>query len=207
MTTARDLLIVAIDLEPDRSVDSGALSLTLAGAEVLDLLDGGVLRLDGVRIVPADHSRQDDPLLREAAASLVRQEPYEPVEDWLWRRGRDLSSAYQAAFEAEGQLARPHRRLASFRAAAPAALVDSPARSRAEARWADREPVLVALAAAAGLYDEPSDESGENDPGIPDDTVATVLAAVHDAVMELEAVRQRRAVEEAAFDNVWRGSV
>ncbi|MYX63583.1 GPP34 family phosphoprotein, partial [Streptomyces sp. SID8382] len=32
----------------------------------------------------------------------------------------------------------------------------------------------------------------------------TVLAAVNDAVMELEAERQRRAIEEAAFDNVWR---
>ncbi|NUS23767.1 MAG: GPP34 family phosphoprotein, partial [Streptomyces sp.] len=27
------------------------------------------------------------------------------------------------------------------------------------------------------------------------------------AVMELEAVRQRRAIENAAFDNIWRGGV
>jgi len=35
--------------------------------------------------------------------------------------------------------------------------------------------------------------------------VATVLAAVNAAVMELGHVRQRRAIEEAAFDNIWRG--
>ncbi|WP_372346668.1 hypothetical protein [Streptomyces sp. KL116D] len=38
-----------------------------------------------------------------------------------------------------------------------------------------------------------------------DDATVTVLAAVGNAVMELEAVRQRRSVENAAFDNVWRG--
>ncbi|MFD4835800.1 GPP34 family phosphoprotein, partial [Streptomyces uncialis] len=27
----------------------------------------------------------------------------------------------------------------------------------------------------------------------------------HDAVMELEAVRQRRSIESAAFANLWRG--
>ncbi|MYS50602.1 GPP34 family phosphoprotein, partial [Streptomyces sp. SID6013] len=31
------------------------------------------------------------------------------------------------------------------------------------------------------------------------------LAAVHDAVVELAATRQRRSIEEAAFDNIWRG--
>lgn len=41
---------------------------------------------------------------------------------------------------------------------------------------------------------------------MPDDTTATVLAAVNDALMELEAVRQRRAIEDAAFDNIWRGN-
>ena len=40
---------------------------------------------------------------------------------------------------------------------------------------------------------------------VADDAVETVLATVHDALMELEAVRQRRAIEKAAFDNVWRG--
>jgi hypothetical protein len=40
---------------------------------------------------------------------------------------------------------------------------------------------------------------------VADDAVAIVLAVVNDALMELEAVRQRRAIEEAAFDNIWRG--
>ncbi|MFE4552342.1 GPP34 family phosphoprotein, partial [Streptomyces sp. NPDC056785] len=34
--------------------------------------------------------------------------------------------------------------------------------------------------------------------------VGTVLDAVHDAETELEAVRQRRSIENAAFDNIWR---
>lgn len=33
----------------------------------------------------------------------------------------------------------------------------------------------------------------------------TVLAAVDEAVTELAGVRQRRSIEDAAFDNVWRG--
>jgi hypothetical protein len=32
----------------------------------------------------------------------------------------------------------------------------------------------------------------------------TVLGAVNDAVTELAAERQRRNIEEAAFDNIWR---
>jgi hypothetical protein len=209
MTTPRDLLIVAMDMGPGRSVDQGALSLTLAGAELLDLLRAEAVGLDGVRLVPGESPFEgDDPLLREAASSLVRQEPHESVEDWLWRRGRGLAAVYEAAFEAEGQVTRPHRRLASFRPdAGPAVLADSPARTRAEARWAAREPVLVALAEAAGMEGEPWGESEEDTLDITDDGVATVLAAVNDAVMELEAVKQRRAIEDAAFDNVWRGGV
>ncbi|MFD7694146.1 hypothetical protein [Streptomyces sp. NPDC059805] len=38
-----------------------------------------------------------------------------------------------------------------------------------------------------------------------DDALSTVLASVGDAVAELEAVRLRRGVEDAAFDNIWRG--
>jgi hypothetical protein len=41
---------------------------------------------------------------------------------------------------------------------------------------------------------------------VTDDEVTTVLAAVNDAVMELEAVRQRRSIENAAFANLWRGA-
>ena len=63
-----------------------------------------------------------------------------------------------------------------------------------------QEPVLAALAAAVGLREEPAG-------GLPDalgEAVVTVVATVADAVTELEAVRQRRSIEKAAFDNVWR---
>ncbi|CAM5714501.1 hypothetical protein SBADM41S_07433 [Streptomyces badius] len=53
-----------------------------------------------------------------------------------------------------------------------------------------------------GLDGERADDD-EPSPG--DETVTTVLATVHEAVMELEAVRQRRTIENTAFANVWRG--
>lgn len=87
MTTARDLLITAMDVDPDRPVGQGDLSLALAGAEVIDLLAVDAVHLDGDRLVPAPEPTTEDRLLAEAASSLVRQVPYEPVEDWLWRRG------------------------------------------------------------------------------------------------------------------------
>lgn len=49
------------------------------------------------------------------------------------------------------------------------------------------------------------DERSDDEPGLDDEAVTTVLAAVHDAVMELEAVRQKRNIESAAFANLWRG--
>ncbi|WUR84703.1 GPP34 family phosphoprotein [Streptomyces phaeochromogenes] len=213
MTTPRDLLIVAMDGESGRPTDRGSLSLALAGAEVIDLLGAQAVELDGDRIVPGGRPALEDPLLREAESALTQQAPYESVEDWLWRRGRDLSSAYLTAFETEGGLTRQRRRLVSFRAG-DVALVDSPARRGAVDRWESHEPVLVALATAAGLYGDPLGEADEGSPKTPDapdapditdDAVATVLAAVNDAVMELEAVRQRRSIEDAAFDNIWRG--
>ncbi|MBC2900521.1 GOLPH3/VPS74 family protein [Streptomyces cupreus] len=197
MNTARDLAIVA--LEPSRSVEQGDLSLALAGAEVLDLVAAGALTLDDDRLVPGPKSATGDRLLDEATASLVRQEPFETIEDWLWRRGRELSSAYVDDLEKIGLTARrrgPRFPLRSGRAVP----VESPARSRAEERRASGEPVLTALAAAVGIEDETAPP--EN---LTDDTVTTVLAAVGHAVMELEAVRQRRSIEDAAFDNVWRG--
>jgi hypothetical protein len=136
MTTPRDLLIVAMDGESGRPADRGSLSLALAGAEVIDLLGVRAVALDGDRVVPGDPPSPDDPLLRAAASSLVRQEPYESVEEWLWRRGRDLSSAYLTAFETEGQLTRQRRRLVSFRAG-DVALVAGPsiAGSRTSPFW------------------------------------------------------------------------
>ncbi|MFF7070907.1 GOLPH3/VPS74 family protein [Streptomyces pseudovenezuelae] len=196
MTTARDLAIVALDAAAAKPVEQGDLSLALAAAEVFDLLDAHALVLDGERILPSAPSPTGDRLLDEAAESLVRQEPYESVEDWLWRRGRGLSSAYVDDLERSGLTARQRGRRIPLRTGRTE-LVDSPARRRAEERWAAGEPVLTALAAAAGIGDEPDGEPAEE--------TATVLAAVGDAVMELEAVRQRKVIEDAAFDNVWRG--
>ncbi|MFI6876315.1 GPP34 family phosphoprotein [Streptomyces sp. NPDC050400] len=216
MSTAQDLAIIALSAS-DREVGQGDLSLALAGAEVLDLVEAQVIGLDGERLVPGTGSAADDRLLGEAASSVVRQEPYEAVEDWLWRRGRELSAAYTDELERAGLvnrtrgnrlLSRPER----------VALVDSPAVRRAEERRASGEPVLAALAAAVGLDDRADDKGEEGDDegqdvgkdldaghDLTDDATVTVLAAVGNAVMELEAVRQRRSVENAAFDNVWRG--
>jgi hypothetical protein len=197
MTTPRDLLMVALAMESGRPQEQGDLSLALAGAEVIDLLDLQAIRLDGERIVPVHRPATGDRLLDEAAASLVRQEPYESVGDWLWRRGRGLFSSYLAALEADGQVIR-QRRWRLFRTGR-LMLVDSPAHRAAVKRWISGDAVLAALAAAVGIHGE-----RRNSPGIADDGVATVLAAVDAAVMELGLVRQRRAIEGAAFDNIWR---
>ncbi|MFD8985769.1 GPP34 family phosphoprotein [Streptomyces sp. NPDC059564] len=201
MTTPRDLLIVTMDTAPDRPVEQGELSLALAGAELIDLLAAGAVGLDGDRIVPGPRPEPADRLLGEAADALVREAPHESVEDWLWRRGRGLAEAYRAALEADGDLVRERRRGISFQAGrlAPA---DTPARRRATDRWSADEPVLALLAEALGVRGKPAEDA----PDVADDAVATVLAAVNDAVVELGSVRQRRAIEDAAFDNIWRGS-
>ncbi|MFG1810903.1 GPP34 family phosphoprotein [Streptomyces sp. NPDC049040] len=200
MTTPQDLLIVAMDVESSRPVESGDLSLALAGAELLDLLDGGLLTLDGDLIVPGAGQAPGDRLLAEAAAALVRQRPYESVEDWLWRRGRALSTAYLEAMESAGDITRQHRRLLPGRPG-PAELADTPARRHATERWSSGEPVLGVLAGALGIRAEPDGEP----PAVTDEGVVTVVATVSDAVVELDAVRQRRSIEQAAFDNIWRG--
>ncbi|MGW0761851.1 GOLPH3/VPS74 family protein [Streptomyces sp. NPDC002814] len=200
MTTARDLLIVTLDSAADRPAEQGDVSLALAGAELLDLAEAGAVTLDGDHIVPGPQPDLDDRLLNEAVSALVRQAPYESVEEWLWRRGRGLHAAYLAALETDGDVTRPRRRwspLRSDRTAVP----DSPARSHATERWASGEPVLAGLAAAVGMRDEPSEDLAD----LTDDAVVTVLASVSDAVTELAAERQRRSIEDAAFDNIWRG--
>lgn len=200
MTTARDLLIVALDTTSDRPPERGDLSLALAGAEVIDLLAAHAVRLEDDRMVPGEERAPADRLLHEAETSLLRLAPYETVGDWLWRRGLNLYEAYLAALEKEGQLSRQRHGRMPFRAA-QLEVVDSPARREATDRWASDEPVLAALGVAVGIREEPAEDA----PGLPDDAAETVLAAVHDAVMELEAVRQRKAIEDAAFDNIWRG--
>ncbi|WP_329222644.1 GPP34 family phosphoprotein [Streptomyces sp. NBC_01485] len=200
MTTARDLMIVVMDVTPMRPVGQGDLSLALAGAEAIDLVTTGAVALDGDLLVPGPPTAPDDPLLDVAASSLVRAAPYESVEDWLWRRGRGLASAYATRLEADGLAVRPRLRRLRVRSGRPEP-VDSPDRRHATERWTADEPVLAALAAAVGLREEPAD--GFTD--LPDDdAVETVLAAVGDALAELEAVRQRRSIEDAAFDNIWR---
>ncbi|GAA2657258.1 GOLPH3/VPS74 family protein [Streptomyces vastus] len=201
MTTPRDLLIIAMDVAASRAPERGDLSLALAGAELIDLLDARAITLAGDHIVPGDRHAVADRMLDEAVSSLARQAPYDSVDDWLWRRGRDLSAAYLAALEAAGQLSRQrHRRWMIFQPT-HVVLVDSPARRHAANRYASGEPIIAALAAAVGIGDKPTGES----PSVADDAVATVLAAVHDAVRGLEAERQRRALDDAAFDNIWRG--
>ncbi|WAP59788.1 GOLPH3/VPS74 family protein [Streptomyces sp. S465] len=201
MTTPRDLLIVTLDVAPIRPLERGDLSLALAGAELIDLLGAEALGLEEDRIVPRLSPATGDRMLDEAASSLQRQPPYEPVGDWLWRRGRDLTPAYLDALEAAGQVTRRRHGWLPVRPG-QAVPVDSPARRHATDRWSSDEPVLASLAAAIGVREEPTGDVAD---GVADEAVVTVLATVNDAVMELEAVRQRRAIEQAAYDNVWRG--
>ncbi|MFF3990034.1 GPP34 family phosphoprotein [Streptomyces sp. NPDC001797] len=200
MTTPRDLFLVTVYDAAARPVEQGDLSLALAGAELVDLFDAGAVTLDGELIVPAPGGATEDRLLGEAAAALRRETPYESVEDWLWRRGRGLGAAYLDALEADGTVAQQRRRWLPLPTGRTEA-ADSPERARAHERWASGEPVLAALAAAVGIRDEAAKDlaSSVSDP------IVTVVAAVDDAVTELAAVRQRREIEDAAFDNVWRG--
>lgn len=201
MTTAKDLFIIAMDPVPEHTVGQGDLSLALAGAELLDLIGAGTVTVDGDLIVPGGPSTPDDRLLGEAAALITRQPPHERIEDWLWRRGRDLSATYQDALEKDGELTQKRSGRLPFgpRRVEP---VDTPGRRRAIARREEGEPVLAALASAVGIG---GGRSGDDEPRIDDETVTTVVATVHEAVMELEAVRQRRTIENTAFANVWRG--
>ncbi|MFD7434380.1 GPP34 family phosphoprotein [Streptomyces sp. NPDC059861] len=234
MTTPQDLLIVTLNIPSSHDLGQGDLSLALAGAEVLDLVAAGALTLEGDRLVPGAERATGDRLLDEAEAALVRQQPYETIEEWLWRRGRGLAEAYVAALEAETPTADAGRRHWLRRRSEPApAAIDSPSRHHANERWADQEPVLVGLANSLGIGERSG--NGANDTGATDDAasddvttdpagtveadelatdtaftgggdgpVVTVLAALGDALTELEAVRQRRRIEEDAFDNVWR---
>ncbi|NML53723.1 GPP34 family phosphoprotein [Streptomyces sp. R302] len=222
MTTAKDLFILAMDQDPERAVGQGDLSLALAGAELIDLLGAEAVTVDDDRVVPGGSAEPGDRLLGEAVAGLTRQAPYERIEDWLWRRGRDLSAGYRTALEEDGELApkRGGRMPFGRQRVEP---LDTPARRRAAERWEEREPVLTALASALGIgvaapapAPAPADDAAEGEdaderefaviePGFEDEAVTAVVAAVHDAVMELEAVRQRRTIEASAFANLWRG--
>lgn len=197
MTTPQDLFLVSLDVPGEHPVEQGDLSLALAGAELIDLFGARALTLDGERIVPGPVLTTGDRMLDQAGAALVRGEPYETVEDWLWRRGEGLAVAYYDALDAAGQLSGkrprwPHR-------AGKATAADTPARRHAADRWWSREPVLAGLAATLRIQGE---RPPEEEPG--DEAVVTVLVAVGDAVTELGAVRERRRIENVAFDNIWR---
>lgn len=203
MTTPRDLFIVTMDVPSSRPVEQGDLSLALAGAELIDLLSAEAAGLDDGRITPGPRRTMPDRLMDEAAGSLVREPPYEPVGDWLWRRGRGLAAAYLSALEAEGRLIRQRHRRWVFFPATRVALVDSAARTRAAHRWAADEPVLATLATAVGTRGHRPPDS----PPPADTAVTTVLSAVADALKELADERERRArrLSDAAADNVHRG--
>ncbi|MER5854897.1 MULTISPECIES: GOLPH3/VPS74 family protein [Streptomyces] len=198
MTTPQDLFLVSLDVPGERPVEQGDLSLALAGAELIDLLGARALTLDGERIVPGAPLATGERLLDEAQSALVRQEPYEKVEDWLWRRGEGLAVAYGDALESAGQLSGKRRHWLSFRSA-DELHADTPARRHAADRWWSHEPVLTGLAATLRIQ---TDRPAEEEPD--DESVVTVLLAVGDAVTELEAVRERRRIENVAFDNIWR---
>jgi hypothetical protein len=208
MTTARDLLTVTMDMPSTQPVERGDLSLALAGAEAVDLLRLGAVTLTHDRLVPDQAGPVADRLLGEAASSLVRQAPYETVEDWLWRRGRGLPTAYLAAFEDEGQLTRQRQRRWLVFHASRMVLADSAGRRRAAHRWAADEPVLAALATTIGVSEQQTGApDGSPVPDVPDDAVAAVLAAVVDAVAELAGERHRRSHrrDEARANTLRRG--
>ncbi|WP_030186625.1 GPP34 family phosphoprotein [Streptomyces violaceorubidus] len=201
MSTARELTLITLALPPGRAVEQGDLSLALAGAEAADLLADGRLSLDGDRMVPGEGAASDAPLLEEAFAALVRLQPRETVEQWLWRRGEGLAEAYAADLHRAGLLVRPHGRGLRLRSA-PVEPADSPQYRHARERLASGDPVLAGLMVLLTA----GEATPETDGALlaPDDAVNTVLAAVGDAVTDLEAARLRRDVEEAAFDNIWR---
>ncbi|WP_329386085.1 GOLPH3/VPS74 family protein [Streptomyces sp. NBC_01716] len=205
MTTPRDLLITTLGMASGDLPGQGDLSLALAGAELIDLLNAGVATLEDDRVVPGEtvpgeDGAISDRLLNEASSALTRQAPYETVEDWLWRRGGGLAAEYLAALRSEGLITQRRRSRWIPFGTSRLVLTVSPARRSALDRWTSNEPVLASLGTALRIRDEP-----EGPPGAADEPTAAVLAAVHNALRDLEAERQRRSIEQAAFDNIWRG--
>jgi Golgi phosphoprotein 3 GPP34 len=203
MSTARDLLIVTMDMPSTRPVERGDLSLALAGAELVDLLAAGVVGLERDRVVPGEPQRMGDRLLDEAGVQVSGEEPYEPVGEWLWRRGRGLAAAYLEELEAEGRLLRERQRRWGLFRTQQRVLVDSSERRRAASRWHAEEPVLADLATGIGI----TDPRGDDAPAVSDASVETVLTAVTEALGELSDERARRArkLDDATVDNYRRG--
>ncbi|MEU5518442.1 GPP34 family phosphoprotein [Streptomyces griseoaurantiacus] len=200
MATAQALSALAFAPGADPAIEQGDLSLALAGAELIDLLGLGAVRLAGARILPVAPARTEDSMLVEAASEVVQDDSHETVESWLWRRGNGLAARYRAALGAGGSAAPAHSSRNPFRRARPVS-VDPRVLGEATERLETGDPVLAGLAASAGVRAAPPDEALT---GLgADETV--VLAEVHQAVTRLAGERQRRSIEQDAFDNVWRG--
>jgi hypothetical protein len=140
MTTARDLALITLGMPTDLPVAQGDLSLALAGAEAVDLLENGALSLDGDRMVPGPRVATGDRLLDQADASLTRREPYETVDDRLWRRGSELAAAYVDDLERAGLVTHPRGHGFWLGSARPV-LADSQARRGGEERRLSGDPV------------------------------------------------------------------
>ncbi|MEU6852905.1 GPP34 family phosphoprotein [Actinacidiphila alni] len=229
MTTARDLIVVAMDVPADLLVDRGDLSLALAAAELIDLLAARTLVLRGDLVVPGERRDEEqgteagrDRLLTQALTAYeaaIRpgtgdrrpegdaadagdkgrapaesgqdaedEETGERVEDWLWRRGRDLPTAYLAALEEEGTLVREDQRRWRLLPTSRRVLADTPGRRRAAQHWSSDAPVLRALGTLIGVKGEepPPDE-------VPEHSQARVVVdGLRQAVDELAEERRLR---------------
>ncbi|MEJ1201638.1 MULTISPECIES: GPP34 family phosphoprotein [unclassified Streptomyces] len=218
MNTARDLFVITLEVPSSRPIAQGDVSLVLAGAELVDLRDAHVLRLDGDRIVPLDdHPDGTDALTAQASAQLVTEPPYETVEQWLWRRGRGLAGSYADDLAARtagdargGLLPRFLRHFAPNRSQEPSV---RPLHEATDPHQGLDDSVLAAFAGTLGIGEAaPPPPTEPTEPPEPTDTttadqaddVGLILAVVSDALMELEAERQRRQIEQDAYDNVWR---
>ncbi|MFD3519307.1 GPP34 family phosphoprotein [Streptomyces sp. NPDC058653] len=201
MTTPRDLLISTLEVASARPPGEGNLSLALAGAELIDLLRERAATLEDDRVVPGEAGASGDRLLNEASSAFVPEAPYETVEDWLWRRGRGLAAVYLRVLRSEGGVTQRRRSRWIPFGAGQLVLTDTPDRRAALDRRTSNEPVLASLGTALGI----NRQRFEDLPDVDDEPVATVLSAVHNALRDLEAERQRRSIEQAAFDNIWRG--
>ncbi len=198
MATAHDLSALAASPGAAPGLEEGDLSLALAGAELLDLVDVQAVVLVGDRILPMVSPRHADPMLAEAAFEIVQHSPYETVERWLWRRGRHLAARYRAAVEVTAPEGSAWSYRHPFRRVRP--MAGSPfALRRGIDRLESGDPLLIGLAAAAGL----TEASATRADGLAQDE-ADILAGVHGAITQLAVERQRRSVEQGAYDNIWR---
>ncbi|WP_406387495.1 GPP34 family phosphoprotein [Streptomyces sp. NBC_00887] len=198
MTTPQNLLMITMDETSTRRVDPADLSVALAGAELIDLLEAKAIGLDNGYLVPGRQAVPDDHCLQQAMESLHLTEPYQLVSDWLGNREDMLVERYTAALETEDLATRRRPRGHPLRSR-EVVLVDSPAHRQALERWASAEPVLVALAASVGIRTEQPHRSAAET----DEAVAAVLSAVEEALAGLAAEREESIITQAKLDGLW----